>query len=411
MPRPTYLIVAATSSTYSAVPTSGASAAPSSYRSGSPSSTDLPATATIPSSIPTLIVPANSVVNNPESGTGSSSDPIKDDTLISILLDGTEYPWLFVVSSSDATSQLFNTFPTLIATALNIDTSDVQTYGLQVYQPASSSGNSSLLTQWLAYIPSDEFDTLNAYLKTQSSPLYNQTGLQGELAAQINTAYPLSASSSTTSSSTSTSSSGLSTRTRDIIIGVCVGIGGLLWVGLVYWIYKRVRRSNERAVHKRLSEHMSMFGDRDERRVSMAPSVAGSDVDDRPSSFYASPMDNDATMRVQQRLAAARDSMGEDSFRSYGTDQSPTYGPSVFGTSWFQNPQGQGQASGSQPMRQIQAQNPFEDMVTRSYLGTSGSGSASGANMQRRSAVPRPVQKTMIGQPTLHASSLEFRDY
>jgi hypothetical protein len=104
--------------------------------------------------------------------------------------------------------------------------------------------------------------------------------------------------------------------------------------------------------------------------------------------------------------------MGEDSFRSYGTDQSPTYGPSVFGTSWFQNPQGQGQASGSQqPMRQTQAQNPFEDMVTRSYLGTSGSGSASGANMQRRSAVPRPVQKTMIGQPTLHASSLEFRDY
>jgi hypothetical protein len=284
---------------------------------------------------------------------------------------------------------------------LNISESEVLTYGLQVYQPASWDGDeASLLTQWLGYIPSDQFDTLNAYLKTQSSPLFNQTGIQGQLAAQINTAYPLSATTATTTTSSSSStSSGMSTRTRDIIIGVCVAVGGLLWIALIWWIYKRVKRSNERAVHKRLSEHMTMFDEREERRVSMVPSIAGSDIDDRPSSFYASPFENDATMRIQQRMVD-RSSMGEDSFRSHLSVESPTYGPSVFGSSWFQNPQAQQAA-------QRQSQNPFEDMVTRSYLGTSGSSGMA----QRRSGAARPVQKAMIGQPTLHASSLEFREY
>ena len=113
--------------------------------------------------------------------------------------------------------------------------------------------------------------------------------------------------------SSSSSKSSSSSRKRDIIIGVCVGIGGALWIALVYWIYRRVKRSNECAVHKRLSEHMSMFSgqpDYGARRQSMAPSFAASEVDDRPSSFYASPMDNYSSMRHRQHDSLG-DSLGD----------------------------------------------------------------------------------------------------
>ena len=429
-PSQTWLIVASTTSAPLAPTTSYAPTTTATQDSGeeqSPSAT-LPTTASIPSSIPTLIVPANSVINQANAGTGSDDDPVKDDTLIALLLSATDLPWPFVVKSSDATSQLFNTFPPLIAGALNISESEVKTYGLMVYQPATWDGQeASLLTQWLAYIPSDQFDTLNAYLRTAGSPLFNQPGIQGQLAAQINTAYPLAASTGDNTRSTSANGGGSSsTKTRDIIIGVCVGVGGLLWIGLVVWIYKRVKRSNDKAVHRRLSEHMSMFsgtgpatyGTAEQRRYSYTPSIAGSDVDDRPSSFYASPMENDASMRRSQR---ERMNDNVDSIRTgaslghsghgasgYGGNDSPTtYGPSVFGTSWFANaPQGGHVAAGPSRPR---AQNPFEDIVTQSYLNTSGSnGNLHHIAAQRRS---QAIQKGMISQPTLQAHSLEFKEY
>ncbi|ORY21476.1 hypothetical protein BCR39DRAFT_567201 [Naematelia encephala] len=255
----------------------------------------------------------------------------------------------------------------------------------------------------MAYIPEGQFDTLNAYLKTSNSPLYTQNGLEGQLAAQINTAFPLAASSGPTSSASDTAASGSSstTRTRDIIIGVCVGIGGLLWVGLVYWIYKRVKRSNERAVHNRLSEHMSSmpgYGGPD-RRVSRAPSIAASEVDDRPSSFYASPLDND-------RFRGDYPRSSENPFGD-GHESPTTYGPSVFGTSWFAQPKPNATTS-------RMSQNPFEEMVTRSFLTTSGSNGNLGSGLpQRRSTAGRrvEVQKGMISQPTLQTNSLEFREY
>ena len=367
------------------------------------------------------------MINQANAGTGSDDDPVKDDTLIALLLSATDLPWPFVVRSSDATSQLFNTFPPLIAGALNISESEVKTYGLMVYQPATWDGQeASLLTQWLAYIPSDQFDTLNAYLRTAGSPLFNQPGIQGQLAAQINTAYPLAASTGDNTRSSSGSGGGSSsTKTRDIIIGVCVGVGGLLWIGLVVWIYKRVKRSNDKAVHKRLSEHMSMFngapatyGTADQRRNSYTPSIAGSDVDDRPSSFYASPMENDASMRRSQRermndnvdsirTGASLGHSGHGAGGYQGNDSPTTYGPSVFGTSWFANPSQGGNAAAG-PSR-ARVQNPFEDIVTQSYLNTSGSnGNLNHVGTQRRS---QAIQKGMISQPTLQAHSLEFKEY
>ncbi len=288
----------------------------------------------------------------------------------------------------------------------------------------------------MGYIPTGYFDTLASYMKTSNSPLFNQTGIAGQLAAQINTAFPLAAASDpSATTSTTESGSGSSNRTRDIIIGVCVSVGGILWIGLVYWIYKRVRRSNDQAVHRRLSEHMSMFSDRravpdqnrnfvdpqsgwDDRRQS-ASSIAASEIDDRPSSFYASPVDHERPMRQRQGGHPASYVPTEDysypgSLPSDG-DISPNR-QSVFGGSWFQNPVQPAGQPASQPQRVRMSQNPFEDMATRSYLNTSGSTGLNPAGLstmaQRRSGMgmPRQVQKGMISGPTLQATSLEFRE-
>lgn len=98
-PTQTWLIVASTlSSSYQA--TSADTSQPASQSgSGSRSTTASPSVATIPSSMPTLIVPGNSVANNAKAGTGSDDDPIKGDTLIAILLAAEQYPWWFVVST------------------------------------------------------------------------------------------------------------------------------------------------------------------------------------------------------------------------------------------------------------------------------------------------------------------------
>ncbi|OWZ78082.1 hypothetical protein C365_02873 [Cryptococcus neoformans Bt85] len=433
-PTQTWLIVASTASSSYQATSAYTSQTASQSGSGSSSTTASPSIASIPSSMPTLIVPGNSVANNAKAGTGSDDDPIKGDTLIAILLAAEQYPWWFVVESSDATSQLFNTFPTLISNALEIDTSEISTYGLQVYQPASWDGDeTSLLTQYMAYLPSQYFDTLNAYIQTASSPLYNQSGIEGQLAAQINTAFPLAAASDTAPSSSSTSdSSSSSKKKRNIIIGVCVGVGGALWIALVWWVYKRTTRSNDKAVHKRLSEHMSMFPDHrsmsqvyqdgvttnngwvNDRRVSRAPSIAASEIDDRPSSFYASPLENDRSMRDQQRGYNDDENRVSHGSNSGSSTESPhSYGGhSVFGSNWSQNPHSYSQnPDGYQsPTRSRMSQNPFEDMVTRSYLGTAG---MNAPMPKRRSALskPKPVNKALISQPTLQGNSLEFRDY
>ncbi|ORX33496.1 hypothetical protein BD324DRAFT_585049 [Kockovaella imperatae] len=298
-----------------------------------------------------------------------------------------------------------------------------------VYQPASWDGReTSLLTQYLAYIPSADFDTLDAYMKNRNSALFNQDGIPGQLAAQINTAYPLAATVDGPGGSKDSTSSdgGDNGKTRKIIIGVCVGIGGMLWIGLVFWIYKRVKRSNETSVHRRLSEHMSMFGDfrRSEyagRRVSRAPSLSPSEIDGRPSSFYASPLENDRSMRqVQGDPFADGMATGVSGYSAYtgatgttgGGDTPTNYGPSVFGNSWFAQPGGRkdmphppvpGMTGGGRrsPPTMRQSQNPFEDIVTRSFLTTSGS--MEGINRRAPG-----VSKGMISQPILQQHSLEW---
>jgi hypothetical protein len=107
-PSASELIVASsrTRSSSSESPSAESTTAPASSEvgTGTPTtqSAELPSVASIPSSIPTLIVPANSAIRQQNAGTGNENDPLKDNTLISLLLNGEQYPWVFVVSRSDA---------------------------------------------------------------------------------------------------------------------------------------------------------------------------------------------------------------------------------------------------------------------------------------------------------------------
>jgi len=304
--------------------------------------------------------------------------------------------------------------------------SQVQTYALQAYSPASYNGESTeLLTKWLGYIPAERVNDLAQYIKTPSSPLYSQGGIPGQLALQIDSSYPLvgSTNSGGNGSETSATTESKSDNTRrDTIIGVCVGVGGALWLALAVWIYRRVKRNHDAKIHRRLSERFSVGdtagfagGFSGNSRHSRSSSLAASEVDDRPSSFYANDADNFPAARRRRSSVsqAVRESVTFGSSR-HAEGQSAR-APSGIGSSWFRS-------SGSQSGRRISRdfgthnptaspqmlQNPFADIVHRSYL-ENGPAPRSGA--WRHSTNGRPLDKKLIGAPTLQSNSLEFTGY
>jgi len=213
--------------------------------------------------------------------------------------------------------------PDLIAKALNLDSSAVTTSMLRAYRSASVAGApAEVLTLWLGLVPSSVVDDLQGQLKAANSAFYNQTGLLGELADQVDPSYPLvslSSLSSASSGSNGAVGSGIhdadgeadegdaaSRKRRDIIIGVTVSVGGALWVGLVGYIYRRLRRKAKADIHRRMSMNPTLSGrnlaavqlmaGHDARSAAAAGGAAGHssggrsssvDLDARPSSFYA----------------------------------------------------------------------------------------------------------------------------
>ncbi|KAJ9098965.1 hypothetical protein QFC19_006189 [Naganishia cerealis] len=423
VPSQTYLIYATPTSSASSWSEDEASwATESATTTTSQSAVIMPSTATIPSNVPTIIVPYNSPAATAASGESKgSSDSTGAASLISILLNANNYPWDFVVGNSDATSQLFINFPLMIANALGIDQSNVTTYALQAYSPAAVQGEStSVLTRWIGYIPTARVSDLSAYIKTPSSPLYRQAGITGQLAAQIDSSYPLTGSStsgSTSSAAASAESESKSNSHRDIIIGVCVGVGGALWVALVFWIYRRVKRNHDARVHKRLSEHGSFLGSGmaggyiPEGRHSRTSSLAASEIDNRPSSFYADPTENEPRNRRQSHATIQTNTWNA---RLSSQEQSRQDRLSTSFSSWFRssgshshsNRHSHGEGFSSAP-QMSQLQNPFADTAHRSYLDR---GPSRGASTWRRSHTPKPISKNQIGQPTLQANSLEFTE-
>jgi hypothetical protein len=300
----------------------------------------------------------------------------------------------------------------------------VTTYALQAYSPAATQGESTeLLTKWLGYIPGSLVSDLTAYIKTPSSPLYRQAGITGQLAAQIDSSYPITGSTvpDTTASAAGSADTGSKSKShRDVIIGVCVGVGGALWIGLIFWIYRRVKRNHDANVHKRMSEHASFMAGGvntmyiPQSRHSRASSLAPSEVDARPSSFYADPTENEPRARHRSQSTMQRQSWTD---HPEPREQARQDRLSTGFSSWFRssdshsrsNQQRRSEGYGGAGPQMTQLQNPFADTAHRSYLDH---GPIPTPSTWRRSNTPahKPIRKNQIGQPTLQANSLEFTE-
>lgn len=215
-----------------------------------------------PTDLPTKIVPAttSSSSSTDENGTvniggAAAAAPIvasaSDGTTQISILFGPELAWLWMTQNSQASAQLFTYTPLAIAAALNISPSLVRTVSLAAYQPSGYDGNAAtILTVYLAVIPTVDVDALQAQIKAPNSPLYQQTGVQGQIAKLMNPAFSILAYSSTdqtsggsggtslssnaldstnlngaTTSSTAGDAGGLSQRSKTIIIAVVVTFG------------------------------------------------------------------------------------------------------------------------------------------------------------------------------------------
>lgn len=299
--------------------------------------------------------------------------------------------------------------------------SAVQTYALQAYSPAAVNGQSTaLLTKWLGYIPTANVNDLAQYIKNPGSEIYTQSGIPGQLAAQIDSSYPLvgadATSTSNTPSNSASSGTSAATKRRDAIIGVSVGVGGVLWMILIYWIYRRVKQKHDENLHKRLSERYSQYGVGAAAgghvpggRHSRTSSLAASEVDGRPSSFYANPDENEPSMRERRHTHATNPS-GRSQYSDHSSGREAQDSPRPIGSTWFRSSVGSQNMLASRPPHV--PENPFADIVHRSYLDH---GPDPRVNGWRRSpqgpAGGKPINKRLIGNPTLQANSLEFTEH
>jgi len=136
-----------------------------------------------PSSWPRYIVSTNALTSAPA-----------NSTLISILFtDALNWPWL--VTNSNASSQVLVFMPQLIASTLQIPEDQVLTQSLQAYQPANFNPNhpASMLTLWLGYIPSQYVAQLQAMIYAPQSRFYhNPSPVLSALANTVDPSLPIS---------------------------------------------------------------------------------------------------------------------------------------------------------------------------------------------------------------------------
>jgi hypothetical protein len=248
-----------------------------------PQATTLPSQAPLPTGVPARIYP-------PDSADPSTAD-LADFTFISILFNQ-ELNWEFVSQNTVASSQIFAYFPQVFINALNITASQVQTFALQVWIPPDYSGpvdGNSLLTVYLAWLPSSTIAPLAAQMKVLRSPFYNgTTGIPAELAARVDSAFSLDSVPSPNSgpgsnlplSAAAGQTSQEKTR-QDAIIGVVGALGALALIILVVLIYRSFKRRQELA-HHRLSGDDYFSGQRPVGREFDEDSIGGQ----RRRSFY-----------------------------------------------------------------------------------------------------------------------------
>jgi hypothetical protein len=170
------------------------------------------------------------------------------------------------VNSQISSSQIFAWLPAIIATALATPASEVKTWALQVYVPASYHSPADAVqlgTMWLGYIPSDQVDNLAAQIKAKQSLFYNgiQDNVAKALASHVNSGFSLNAVAdpnlNTDGAGGGPNGSGTSSNSgksrQDAIIGVVSALGAIALLVLVFLVYRSMKRRRELA-HRRLSD-------------------------------------------------------------------------------------------------------------------------------------------------------------
>lgn len=186
--------------------------------------------------------------------------------MISLLFDSA-LPWKLVATDSQSSTQLFAYMPVLISNALSVDSTEVQTYALQVFEPStytSTEDADALETMFVAWIPTGQVDTLAQQLLASNSPFYTVLGSPySDLARHVVPSFPVEAvtsggstgssgGSGSTSSDTASASSSSKTR-EDAIIGVVSSLGAITLIVLAFLVVRAVKQRRALA-HHRLSD-------------------------------------------------------------------------------------------------------------------------------------------------------------
>lgn len=140
--------------------------------------------------------------------------------------------------------------PLIISNALNISTDEVKTVALQAYQLASYEEDDAdtILTVYLATIPSTYVDALEDLINAPTSSFYTQSGVEGQLSDQIVSTFSIRSYATTEGTTTGSSSDGTNTtkitkdNSKTIIIAVVVSCGLVLLAIAGYLAFRATKR-------------------------------------------------------------------------------------------------------------------------------------------------------------------------
>lgn len=175
---------------------------------------------------------------------GASDTAPKDTTSIAVLFKRT-MPWMWVVEQRETAAQIFTYMPRLLATGIGSDPQAVTTKELRAYAI-----NDTVLTLYLAYVPFNKADDLQAALQDPTAAMTppNATPVEVQLLKQIDPSFNILAYTPTDPDGAPNT---IPLNARTALVSSFSGIAGLALLGFAVWL---VRRCNRRRVEKQRRE-------------------------------------------------------------------------------------------------------------------------------------------------------------
>lgn len=275
----------------------------------------------LPASLPSKIVP----------GDGSSlMKPSDNVTLVSLLFTTDLLSWVWLCDSPDTVGQIFNFGPQMVASALNISKSELSNSALVAYQKLDTKDVNDIAAVYLLYVPNDAVEDLQQLVYSSNSHFYDQEGLPGQIANQVDPSLKLNAfvsSDSTTvngDKSEQQSESSSSDNSQTTIVAVCSSFGGVIAVLLATLAFRRYRSS------RAANEAPNL------RQLQLGPGSPPAMAQHSPYSDHHSPVAAGHARSVSGTSApSAYPSQRPDSYGSGGSLDSGDMQPTARGVSWY----------------------------------------------------------------------------